>query len=51
MIHCHIYEHSDYGVAAMTEIIGTPAKTGQKALDPPVFKNIGSCPTVSLHSL
>jgi hypothetical protein len=51
MVHCHIYEHSDYGVAAMTSIASTRGLCGQSPFGSSAFKKIGSCPMVKKLAL
>jgi hypothetical protein len=44
MLHCHVNQHSDTGVAALLEVAADPDAQGP--LDEPTFLRLGSCPAV-----
>jgi hypothetical protein len=47
MLHCHVNQHSDTGVAALLEVAADP--NAQGPLDEPTFLRLGSCPAVRFN--
>jgi hypothetical protein len=47
MLHCHVNQHSDTGVAALLEVAADAYAQGP--LDEPTFLRLGSCPAVCVE--